>query len=98
MRSSTNRLVVVVLAAAVAFPACGLVRRWRTPRTPAAIDLNTASVGKIEQLPGITPSMAKRIVEGRPYDSPHALVARGVLTEREVDRIQDRIVVEGRER
>jgi hypothetical protein len=98
MTSSRNRLVVVALAAVIALPACGLVRRWRTPGTPAPIDLNTASLRKVEKLPGVTPSMAKRIVEGRPYDDPQALVARGVLTEHELDRIRDRIVVEGHER
>ena len=58
-----------------------------------AIDPNTASLRKIEALPGITPSMAKRIVEGRPYTDANQLVEKGILTERELDRIQDHITV-----
>jgi len=42
--------------------------------------------------------MARRIVEGRPYEEPHELVTRGILTERELDRILDRVVVDTRAR
>ena len=40
--------------------------------------------------------MARRIVEGRPYEEPHDLVTRGILTQRELERILDRVVVERR--
>ena len=51
-------------------------------------------LGQVERLPGITPSMAKRIVEGRPYASPRDLVERSILTERELERILDHVTVE----
>lgn len=89
--------MLLVLALAVPLASCGLYRRWRgdsheRPR-PVAIDLNTASLRKIEALPGITPSMAKRIVEGRPYRDRNDLVEKGILTEREVGRIHDYVEV-----
>ena len=57
------------------------------------IDLNTASTRALERLPGVTPSMARRIVEGRPYAAPTDLVERGVLSARELERIADRVTV-----
>jgi competence protein ComEA len=82
--------------AAVALVACAPFRRQGPAAPPAAIDLNTAPLRKIEDLPGITPRMARRIVEGRPYTEPRDLVERGILTERELDRILDRATVEPR--
>jgi competence protein ComEA len=66
-----------------------------TPSTEGPIDLNTAPVEQVEKLPGITPSMARRIVEGRPYGDPSELVSRGILTERELERIMDDVEVKG---
>src|SRR2546427_201299 len=84
----------VCFGAALVAPACGLLHRHREPRAEPAIELNSASRRAVESLPGITPSMARRIIEGRPYEEPHDLVERGILTERELDRILDRVVVE----
>src|SRR5690242_17855877 len=86
-----RRLALAILLVTV--PACGLFRRHHDDGTPERVDLNRASVRKIEQLPGITPSMAARIVAGRPYADAQALVERHILTSREAERIEDRIVV-----
>jgi DNA uptake protein ComE-like DNA-binding protein len=86
----------VALATLVAVPACGLIHRHHEPAPPKPIDLNHASLRKIEQLPGITPSMARRIVDGRPYSAPDDLVDRGILTRHELDRILDHVVVPDR--
>jgi DNA uptake protein ComE-like DNA-binding protein len=103
-----SRLVTVALAVALVAPGCGLLHwpsfhlpflhRSAAPETPAPIDLNGASRRKIEKLPGITPTMAQRIVDGRPYDDPNDLVTRGILTQRELERILDRVTVPGRAR
>jgi DNA uptake protein ComE-like DNA-binding protein len=39
-----------------------------------ALDLNTATAEEIQTLPGIGPALAGRILEGRPYRSPHDLL------------------------
>jgi len=88
------RGVAVLMAVALALPACGLLHRHREPAPPEVYDLNHASLRKLETLPGITPSMARRMVDGRPYRDPHDLVTRGILTEREYRRVEDRLRVE----
>ena len=88
----------LTLATLLAVTGCGLLHRGHVDEKPAPIELNSASLRKVEQLPGVTPSIARRIVEGRPYEDPHDLVERGILTERELGRILDRVYVKGRER
>ena len=85
-------MLAVVLGLLLACTACGILRTdASSSETP--VDLNTAPVRRVETLPGITPSMARRIVEGRPYADPSELVTRGILTERELQRIANRVVV-----
>jgi DNA uptake protein ComE-like DNA-binding protein len=56
------------------------------------IDLNSASRTDLERLPGITPVTARRIESNRPYDRPHDLVSKGVISESEYDRIAGDVV------
>jgi competence protein ComEA len=90
-------LRAALVAASLALVLCGaagcrLLRR-QPPGSGAALDLNRAPLRQIERLRGITPSMAKKIVEGRPYRRPEDLVERGILTEHELDRIRDAVTV-----
>jgi DNA uptake protein ComE-like DNA-binding protein len=55
------------------------------------LDLNSASLDDLESLPGITPAAARSIVRGRPYDDPHDLVTRKLVTADEFARIQSRV-------
>ena len=49
------------------------------PPEPPRVDLNSASQAELEALHGIGPSLAKRIIEGRPYrTSDDVLNVRGV--------------------
>jgi radical SAM superfamily enzyme with C-terminal helix-hairpin-helix motif len=85
-------VIAVVLTAC----SCGLFRHSST--SPAPVDLNAASARQIERLPGITPSMAARIISQRPYGDADELVERGILTERELARLAERVVVKRRAR
>jgi DNA uptake protein ComE-like DNA-binding protein len=97
-RTGAAVIAAATLAAALIVPACGRFRREHGEARPAPIDLNEAAFRKVEKLPGVTPTMARRIVDGRPYQDPHDLVARKILTEREFARIADRVTVKSRER
>jgi DNA uptake protein ComE-like DNA-binding protein len=60
--------------------------------SPGAIDINTAGERRLTTLPGITPERARRIIGNRPYDTPHDLVPKGVLTRAEYDQISGQII------
>jgi DNA uptake protein ComE-like DNA-binding protein len=72
----------------------GLNNGKAAPGTPAAVDINSASVDRLSSLPGISPGRARRIVDGRPYASPHDLVDKGVMSEAEYRRISGSIVAQ----
>ncbi len=47
--------------------------------THKVLDLNAASETDLEQLQGIGPVMAKKIIQGRPYKSKDELVRRHII-------------------
>jgi DNA uptake protein ComE-like DNA-binding protein len=55
------------------------------------VNLNTATEDQLITLPGVTHARATRVIAGRPYDDPHDVVTRHVLSEEEFKRIKDRI-------
>jgi len=58
-----------------------------------SVDLNSASESELTDLPGITRRDARKIIAGRPYDSPHELVDKGVLSAERYSQIRERIDV-----
>ena len=56
------------------------------------VDLNSASRAELESLPGVTAAMARRIEANRPYETPHDLVRKGVVSEGEYDRFSGNVV------
>ena len=87
--------LALVLAAAVLLGGCSLFGRGgsRPVAYAGPLDVNTASLSDLEQLPGVTPSMARRIYEGRPYATLDELVERGLLSERELERVRKKIKI-----
>jgi DNA uptake protein ComE-like DNA-binding protein len=57
------------------------------------VNINHASEARLVTLPGISPALARKIMNNRPYDSPHDLVSKGVVTEAEYERIAGRLAV-----
>ncbi len=51
-----------------------LVEAAFTPPAPEPVSLNRASLEDLEALPGIGPVLARRILEGRPYETVEDLL------------------------
>ena len=60
---------------------------------PRKIDLNSATVRELSELPGIGIELAERIVRQRPYRKLDQLIAKKVLGRKQFARIKDRIRV-----
>src|SRR5690242_13161110 len=56
------------------------------------LDLNTASEQELNNLPGISPATAKKIVAGRPYSSVSDLSRAGV-SEQQIEQISPMVTV-----
>lgn len=67
------------------------------PEPPATVNLNLASIAELEKLPGIGPSIARRIVEYRdrhgPFVSVDSLSDVWGIGPRLVDRLRDLVIV-----
>ena len=57
------------------------------------LNINAASATQLQTLPGVTPEVAGKIVELRPYTSTRDLVRKRILSSAEFDRVKSQIVV-----
>jgi hypothetical protein len=76
-------------AAADTQTGCTPVLVARHPR----YDLNHMSLADLEQLPAMTPVLARQVIAGRPYPAKRALLIRHVLTPEQYRRWKDYLVV-----
>ena len=74
--------------------AAGVKEGLQDGQSTSAVDLNTASKGQLETLPGITPARASKIIAARPYASTHELVDRNVLTIGQFERISGKVKIQ----
>ena len=56
------------------------------------VDVNSAPKEKLVALPGLTPSIAQRVIDGRPYKQPAELVRRRILPKAVYSRVSSRLV------
>ena len=60
-------------------------------KTKGPMNINKATEGDLETLPGIDRDAARKIIAGRPYGNSADLVKRHLIAKSEYDRIADRI-------
>ena len=63
------------------------------PSAVAPVDLNMADQKALESLPGIGPALAKKIMEGRPYQSVDDLSRIKGMNKSKIDAIKDKVTV-----
>lgn len=90
MDPTRTRLAAIAIALAVSLSAYAQGSKTKPARASATagakIDLNTATEAELDTLPGVGKATAKKIIAGRPYNSPADLNRAGV-PKRTVDRI-----------
>jgi competence protein ComEA len=62
------------------------------PTTGALVDLNSATPGQLQELPGISEEYARKIIDGRPYTEKTDLVKKKVIPRAIYDNITDRVI------
>ncbi|MBV8799449.1 MAG: helix-hairpin-helix domain-containing protein [Alphaproteobacteria bacterium] len=60
--------------------------------TKKIVDINSASESDLEQLQGIGPMMAKKIIQGRPYKGRDELVRRKIIPASAYGPIKDHVI------
>jgi DNA uptake protein ComE-like DNA-binding protein len=60
--------------------------------THKILDINSATEQDLEQLKGIGPAMAKKIIDGRPYKSKDELVRRKIIPVSAYGPIKDHVI------
>lgn len=60
-------------------------------KSSGTVNINKADESKLETLPGVDTTIARRIIDHRPYESGYDLVKKRVMTKHEYDRIAGRI-------
>ena len=84
-------VIVLVCASAIAMPQVSEKPRI-TSQPEMRVDLNSASMEELLQVPGMTRTWASRIVHFRPYHAKNELLDRGIVTSEVYSRIKEYIV------
>jgi competence protein ComEA len=98
MKLVTLLVAVLFLLGAAATPAVAQKDAPKTSSTTAKqipkekLDINSASAGELQQLPGIGEALSKKIVENRPYKRKDELVQKKVIPAPTYEKIKDHVI------
>ena|SRR5579872_2567160 len=70
----------------------GVQEGWNRDKN-GPLDLNTATKPQLTSIAGVTGAEADAIISNRPYKQKHDLVTKGVLSQRDYNRIADSVTV-----
>jgi len=62
-------------------------------KSVGTVNVNTATVDRLESLPGVDEHTANRIIGGRPYASTSELVTKHAVSKAEYDKIVGKVTV-----
>jgi len=71
----------------------GAIKEKMKEKVMEPIDLNGATEGQLESLPGLQKGVAKKIAAGRPYKTPEELVTKKILSKASFEKIKHLVEV-----
>jgi competence ComEA-like helix-hairpin-helix protein len=89
---AANRLFIIVVALAILAFAGFSAWRWWSARQP--INVNTASVEQLQNIPEVGPAIAKGIVAGRPFSKPEDLKRVKGIGDKTFEKMKPKVRVE----
>jgi comEA protein len=96
-KSSAARLVFILTAASLLFSFAALANAQKKSPPANSVDLNSASVAELQQVPGIGPATAKSIVKFReksgPFKRVEDLLAIRGISKRALERMRPYLTV-----
>jgi competence protein ComEA len=64
----------------------------KAEKKKAPVDINSASIDELRDLPGVGEAYSKKIVENRPYKRKDELVQKKIIPQSTYDKIKDQII------